>query len=96
MLLLIIDDSEAMRKKELYIHKLPVDGVVHVNTIEEAEKKIEDNKRFGCLVINNILLENKNYCLSELKKLSGSYDGGIILKVSDELLGLNLLKQKCP
>lgn len=92
MLLLIVDDPNTFAKKELYAEALPVKGVLHANSLVEAEEIIAEKNQVDLLLINNILIEGVEYEIDELKKLNCVFSGAIILKVDDELLGIKLLK----
>lgn len=93
MLLLIIDDESAFAKKEAYSQRLPVRGILHANTLGEAQKMILKEDDVDFLLIRNVLIENVAYQLEELKKLSRSFSGAIILKVDNEEIGFSLMKK---
>lgn len=92
MLLLVVDDCKAFEKKEKYIENLFIDGILHANNIKEAEALVKEKNTVDLLVINNIVVET-NYEIQELKKLNDSFPGSIILKVTDESLGIRLIKR---
>ena len=95
MLLLVVDDKYVVSKKQLYEKELCIQGVVTVNSLFQAEKVI--SRQFSTedmsIVINNILLDEFKIDDNDyLRKIRDNFDGAIILKVSDELLGLNLIR----
>lgn len=92
MLLLIIDDTNTFAKKELYSETLSVGGILHANSIKEAEEILEEKNQVDLLLINNILIEDIDYNIDELKKLHDKFSGAILLKVTDEKVGLKLIK----
>lgn len=92
MLLLVVDDDKAFQKKEKYIEVLFSGGILHVNNIQEAEELVKEKESVDFLVINNIVIET-NFEIAELKKLNDSFCGSIVLKVTNEKLGLDLIKR---
>lgn len=92
MLLLIVDDDKAFAQKEKYIEVLFTGGILHVNNIHEAEELVKEKNTVDFLVINNIVIEN-GFEIEELKKLNDSFCGSIVLKVTDERLGIDLIKR---
>lgn len=96
MLLLVVDENSAFQKKEQYINELHIDGIIHATSLAEAKKilsHVEDTSNIA-LVISEVLIENIEINENKLKNISENFNGPIILKVHDDLVGLNLMRKK--
>jgi len=93
MLLLVIDNEQEQRKKELYSKELDVEGVLVSNSFGEAKEIIEELHP-NVLLINHVIIENIALETSQLRELSEIYRGTIIAEVENAEIGATLVKQK--
>jgi len=95
MLLLVVDDNSAFEKKERYINELHVDNIIHALSLDEAQKIL--SRRLDtlniALIINQVLIEDIKFEEDELRKITRTFHGSIILKVDDDLVGIHLMKK---
>ncbi len=93
IVLLIVEKEKHLEKREQYINLLEIDDVLTVDNIDEAEQVLskEENKKI-ILLLDDIIIENVPNPIDKIKRIKDVFKGNIILKVHDEVVGLELLK----
>lgn len=96
-IMLLAVDLKDINKKDFYSKELNIQNVKVVHNLVEAKqilsRHINGEIPFSALLIN-FLLVDQEYSESDLIEISENFQGAIIVKVDNDLDGVNLVKRR--
>lgn len=95
MMLLITDEEYEKSKISNLLEDLDVNDIKITTDLEKAKSLILDHNHnnVNLIIITSAVIDDIKYDLEQIKSISDILSGPIIVKVKNDLIGMNLMKE---